>query len=193
MADAAIDPLLIQTHPAPTSAEIVRALKVHALQHQMAGTYSRILREFVFARAGCLGDLKRSLSYKRTLDTSEAGSILTFLWKDSLFVSDDELSSAGLLRSFSPSRLTVHSLAVSLAETPGDVAATNSRVRLIVSAGAAFGLIDRSQVSRNKTLISGSELLHQFMIRLGIANVGFCAGLAPDVEGMQQGGAGHEN
>lgn len=54
------------------------------------------------------------------------------------------------------------------------MAATNSRVRLIVAAGVAYGLVTKRQLTRRVNIV-GTELLHDFMARLGFENANSCA------------------
>jgi hypothetical protein len=79
--------------------------------------------------------------------------------------------------------LTCYCLAVHLASSKHEVAATNSRVRLIVAAGTAFGLINKKQLSSTKIHIAGTEFLHEFMIRLGFENARSCAQILWQDEG----------
>ena len=44
-----------------------------------------------------------------------------------------------------------------------------------MAAGAAFGLVAKTRLARTKVFISGTELLHNFMVRLGFENANSCA------------------
>jgi hypothetical protein len=97
------------------------------------------------------------------------------LWRESPYVTGDELAFDGYAKLFSEHPLTCYCLAVHLASGKNEVAATNSRVRLIVAAGAAFGLIRKRHLTPTKIHILGTEFLHKFMVRLGLENASSCA------------------
>lgn len=148
---------------------VTMALVTQAVLHEISANYLRLLEELVFPHKPAF-DEKQILSLKRTLVDSEANTVLTIVWKESPYVTDAELALSGYSRSFGNVPLTSHSLAVSLATTPKDVAATNSRVRQIVLAASAYNLIKRDQACGNKVSLGATEFLHGFMVKLGEAN-----------------------
>jgi hypothetical protein len=148
--------------------------------------YTRLLNEIVFSQDTILEEnrtLKKSL--ERVIKGDEANLVLTLLWRESSYVGDNDLSYDGFSKLFLGNPLTTYHLAVYLASDKNEVAATNSRVRLIVSAGAAFGLVAKRQLTRTKVYIVGTELLHNFMVQLGFENANSCARiLRQDPEGQ---------
>jgi hypothetical protein len=146
------------------------------LCRSFSANYTRLLNEFVFVSGATAGNDRKTIkSFKRALDSLEANKILSILWRESPYVTDDELSYDGHVKLFSETSLTCYCLAVHLASSKNEVAATNSRVRLIVAAGAAFGLISKSHLAPTKIHIIATEFLHEFMIRLGFENARSCA------------------
>jgi hypothetical protein len=162
--------------PAFMSPASLVTIRLQEIYRALYANYIRLLNEIVFSRDAILEEnrkLKKSL--ERVIKDDEANLVLTILWRESPYVSEDELSYDGFSKIFVDSPLTTYHLAVYLADGKNEVAATNSRVRLIVSAGAAFGLVTKRQMTRTKVYIVGTELLHNFMVRLGFENGKSCA------------------
>ena len=162
--------------PAFMSPASLVTIRMQEIYRALSANYTRLLNEIVFSRDTILEEnrkLKKSL--ERVIKDDEANLVLTILWRESPFVSEDELSYDGFSKIFVDNPLTTYHLAVYLADGKNEVAATNSRVRLIVSAGAAFGLVTKRQMTRTKVYIVGTELLHNFMVRLGFENGKSCA------------------
>ena len=159
------------------SPAVAVAVRMQEIYRAMSENYRRLIRELVFSReVATTADRKQLISYRRTLQGNEASSVLEILWRESSYVDERELSYAGYPKFFEDKCLTCYNLAVFLAYGKEDVAATNSRVRIIIAAGAAYGLVHKKQLSRTKTLICGTEFLHNFMIELwGLKNANSCA------------------
>jgi hypothetical protein len=159
------------------SPAVAVAVRMQEIYRAMSENYRRLIREHVFSReVATTADRKQLISFRRTLEGNEASSVLEILWRESSYVDERELSYAGYSKCFEDIFLTCYNLAVFLANGKEDVAATNSRVRIIIAAGAAYGLVHKKRLSRTKTLICGTEFLHKFMVELwGIKNANSCA------------------
>src|SRR5262249_2266256 len=137
--------------------------------------YTRLLGEIVFTLGTITGDDRKTIkSFRRTLESHEANTVLSILWRESPYITDDELAYDGHAKLFGENPLTCYCLAVHLAGSKNEVAATNSRVRLIVAAGTAFGLVSKKHLASTKIQIFGTEFLHNFMVRLGFENARSC-------------------
>ena len=151
-------------------------IRMQELHRSLATNYTRLLKDIVFASGAVLQNDRKLVKYfRKTLTGNEANIVLSILWKESTHVTENELAYDGHSKLFVDRPLTSYHLAVYLAGTKNDVAATNSRVRLIVAAGVAFGLIGKRQLTPTKIYIFGTELLHNFMVRLGLENANSCA------------------
>jgi hypothetical protein len=151
-------------------------IRMQEVYRNLSTNYVRILNEIVFSRITDRRENRKVIkSFKRILESSEANVVLSLLWRESPYVTDEELSYDGLSKLCLERPLTTYHLAIYLADDKSEVAATNSRVRLIVSAGTEFGLVAKQQLARTKVLIFGTELLHHFMVRLGFENANSCA------------------
>jgi hypothetical protein len=157
----------------PSSLLTIRLQEIH---RSLSANYTRLLNELVFNQA-TIREANRKIikSFKKILENDEANSVLTILWRESSYVTEDELTEYGFAKLFLENPLTTYHLAVYLARGKNEVAATNSRVRSIVAAGATFGLVTKKQLTRTKVYIFGTELLHDFMVRLGFENASSCA------------------
>jgi hypothetical protein len=152
------------------------AIRMQEINRALSANYTRLLDEIVFYRSSILEDnRKEAKSLKRVLTNEEANNVLSILWRESPHVSDNELGFDEFSKLFPQKQLTTYHLAVHLAGSKHEVAATNSRVRLIVAAGAVYGLVTKRQLTRTKVYIIGTELLHDFMVQLGLENANSCA------------------
>jgi hypothetical protein len=108
------------------------------------------------------------------LEGSEAINVLGAIWKESHYVTKDALNRAGMTRiSDANEELSQLGLAHSFPETNSgrSMIAAYGRIRLVIIAASAYGLIERKEVSRVKTQIAGTTLLHRFMVELGQAQL----------------------
>lgn len=148
---------------------ILRALNVHGAHENIDECRIELLEQLIFKRVPFQN--KPFTSYRRLLSTGGAAKILLNLWKESEYVSEAELAELGMRRSFGIEGVTQHGLAVGLAEIPAEVSALNAQVRSVSIAGAAFGLVKRDEQSVKRVCISGTALLHEYMIRLAEAHI----------------------
>ena len=139
-----------------------------ALRQTMASNYLNILRLQVFNNSNITG--KDKVAYQRLLSGEEAQRILEALWKESKFVTSSELLDAGYSKEFSQEGLNSHKLGVRLAEDKTKVSATVSRVRSIIIAGCAYGLVSKDRTHVKNSPVQGTLLLHNLMVELGIQN-----------------------
>jgi hypothetical protein len=153
----------------PTPASI--AIRVQAIHQQMGLNYTDLLERLVFIHPPRDCDRKTLRTYRNILLSDESDLVLTIFWKESDFVTDDDVISGGAARIFPRGTpITCYALAVKL--YPNDstkIAAANSRVRAIAAAASAYGLIEKSKDTRKK-FVSGTALLHEFMTTLGQEN-----------------------
>jgi|ERR1019366_5167655 hypothetical protein len=155
-----------------------------ALRQLMASNYIELLRERVFTYTNA--DRKDSLKFQRLLSSEESSQVLDIVWKESEFVVKYELLESGYTDKAFTKPMTCHALGIMLADDKNEVAATVTRVRNIVLAGSAFGLIQRYQKHAKSVPFSGTESLHDFMIELGVRNIRQCRRFIP-----QQGISSH--
>ena len=148
--------------------EVIKAPKFAQLQREMSKNYTDLLTSKILCDepVGC--DQKTLISHRKKLCSEDALAIWQILWKEGL--SKEKLSEVGLEHYFRDDNLTSHSLAVALSNEPEDVAKTNSLIRSIVIAGAAYGLVERNKQSRTKVILRSTEKLHDFMVELGAMN-----------------------
>jgi hypothetical protein len=144
------------------------ALWLGHAQNAIANVRERLFEQFVFStKAGDITSSKQYQAYRHHLLSERAVEILTIIWKESPYVSDQELASVRMSRLFPDSGMTERGLAIALADTPQDVSAANVSVRNLLVAGEAYGLVKRTETSPRRFLIEGTEFLHEFMIQLG--------------------------
>jgi hypothetical protein len=146
-------------------------LRAHALHLNMIANYIEQLEATIFCQTAVDGDGKVLLKYRRILQSSDAYKVLVVIWKESSFVSERDLSAAGLNRSYCGRDLTAHTLATDLSHTPYEVGKLNSRVRIIGLAAAAYHLVDRDLVHGTRVVLKGTCILHNFMSHLSIKNI----------------------
>jgi hypothetical protein len=94
-------------------------------------------------------------------------------------VGKDVLAQLNLTKTYQGKFLTAHHLAADLAETGADVAALNSRIRLIAIAASTFDLVDRECLNSTAVLLKGTALLHHFMTSLATQNLVLLNELTP--------------
>jgi hypothetical protein len=166
-ADGQMEPVAPLQFASPT----LRALDVLGAEENMDLCRQELLEELIFRKL----DMSRQpmSSYRRLLLTSSAHKILKVVWKESSFVSDSELTIMGIARNFSDGEITQHHLAVVLSEEPSDVSALNTKVRNVGIAAYAVGMIDRREQGPKKVLLSGTDLLHEFMLELASRQMQF--------------------
>jgi hypothetical protein len=153
----------------PTQA--VFSLRFHTVQLKIFSNYENHLEEVVFTRRPNDLDEKLFKKYCRILKKIDAYKILAFLWKESEFIGEEVMAQLGLRKSYKGKSLTAHHLAADLAETGAEVAALNSRIRIIAIAASNFGLVDRESLNSTTVILKGTALLHQFMTGLATQNL----------------------
>jgi hypothetical protein len=140
----------------------------------MEANYLELLEEYVFTQPNVDRTTKKMAAQnERLLKSLSANRVLLILWKESSYIAASDLDELKKGRSFD-GEITVHALAVALAESPADVAALNSRIRSIALAGEAFGLVEKQTISATRVFIRGTALLNEFMVQLGQANLRAC-------------------
>jgi hypothetical protein len=143
---------------------------VHALTHDMAANYAQLLDKVLSQPADRGFDLKDRVRFRRVLRDEDAFRILSVIWKESNYVSHEDLEAVDLGRSMEPDNLTTFGLAVKLASSPRELSKLNSRIRQIAIAANAFGLIERHRASTTNVQLRATEALHNFMMRLAEEN-----------------------
>jgi hypothetical protein len=168
------------------------SLRAHAIQLDITANYGLLLEQTIFDRTIDGVDHKNDKlyqSYRRTLKTIDAYRILAILWKESEFITDNDLEMAGMRRLYQGRHLTAHGLAVELAEVGREVAALNTRIRMIAVAASAYELVDRDAVNSTTVSLKGTLILHEFMMLLSAKNIqtmakfeGFIAEVTPTTD-----------
>lgn len=148
------------------SSQLETALRMSAALGALNAHYSELLRVMIFPNPRLGYDRKELIRHKKCLCDDEAHQVLQVVWKKSSFVTEEALARVGLRRVFEDCSLNAYNLATKLANSPDHVAKINSRIRGIGIAAEAFGLIERDNNRRTKKPLQGTELLHQFMLRL---------------------------
>jgi len=155
-------------HTDNTAKAAISGLQALAIQHEMRVNYERVIDE-TSSEDGSATDQKSLLSFKRLLKKPESLLILSLIWKESSFISQDMVQSIGMDKTFR-SPITQHGLAIALSDEPSDVSALNSIVRSVSIAAQHFGLVQREAISPTKIALTGTEKLHDLMLRLSEYN-----------------------
>lgn len=141
----------------------VAALRDHALLAETIRRFAAALQDEVFVQSvGC--DAKDARAHQKVLLRADSYLVLQIVWKESGFITDAELSAAGLSRKFTPGMLTCYKLGVELAPTKQEVAASNTRVATVVAAAETYDLVTRDTVRTKHRPLVGTPLLHGIMI-----------------------------
>src|SRR5215469_13193934 len=71
--------------------------------------YTRLLGEIVFTLGTITGDDRKTIkSFRRTLESHEANTVLSILWRESPYITDDELAYDGHAKLFGENPLTCY-------------------------------------------------------------------------------------
>ena len=152
----------------PADALTVAALQMARLRLAMAANYVDLLSEMVFKNGNVFG--KDRVAFQRLLSGEEGSRVLEIVWKESELVQQTDLAAAGYKGKSFREIATCHALGLLLAQNKHEVAATVTRVRNIVIAGSAYGLIRREKLRTKMVAIHGTPALHSFMVELGLKN-----------------------
>lgn len=141
----------------------VAALRGHADLAETMRRFTDALQDGVFHQpVSC--DTKDSLRHQKVLLRTDTYLVLQIIWKESPFITDEELSAAGLAREFGCGALTCRALGVRLAVTKEEVGRSNTRVRTIIEAAEIYDLVSRdTQLSKYRPIV-GTSLLHGVMV-----------------------------
>jgi len=144
------------------------ALVAQATHSYIVSTWDQLLDDHVFSLTpnACIGP-KEEKTYRRLLKSRDGNIVVSILWKESSFVTERDLQDAKMAKRFPENAITQHRLAVALATKPSEVAALTYRVRNICIAAAAFGLVERDEISETKVLLRGTNQLHRLMLAVG--------------------------
>lgn len=141
----------------------VAALCGHADFAQTMRRFAEALQDQVFCQPAA-GDRMDVRLHQKVLLRADTYLVLQTIWKESAFITEEELHAAGLARKFRPGTLTCHKLGVELAASKEDVGASNTRVKTIVTAAEAYDLIKRATVRVRHRPLLGTALLHSIMV-----------------------------
>ena len=112
-------------------------------------------------------------TYRKLLLTANAYAILKIVWKESSFVSDEELAVWNMSKTY-PEGFNAHMLAKGLADTLHDLSKIQNTITRVFHAATTFDLIQRSRLRPVKGYaIFGTEALHKLMLRLAQAQKDF--------------------
>lgn len=155
------------------------ALKVSDLVISLGAVYSDLLHREILQTKPSGIDRADYQRYCKILDDEEANAVLRVVWRESQHVTPEALQNVKLYRHFEDGSLTAWGMATRMAGTPAELAATSSRIRNIVIASQAFGLVERGQISSTNKPIVGTELLHHFIVKLTENEFRLLADLGP--------------
>jgi hypothetical protein len=144
-------------------------LRMLIAQAKMEGARLRYLEELALSLPVARQDRKQHSTYTKVLLAAQSFKVLTVIWKESEFVSDQELISCGISKSFNEGKLTQLGLAKQLASSGGaDSSSFYNFVRNVSMAGEWFGLVTRTEKDRNKVLLGATERLHGIMTSIAL-------------------------
>lgn len=141
----------------------VAALRDHAHLAETMRRFATALQDEVFVQS-VICDAKDARTHQKVLLRADSYLVLQIIWKESGFITDEELRAAGLARNFAPGMLTCYKLGVELAPTKQEVAASNTRVATVVAAAEIYDLVIRDTVRTKHRPLVGTPLLHGIMI-----------------------------
>ncbi len=146
------------------------ALKSAAAGFALAAAYQDELTQSVF-RLRASDPQKLRLARQNVLADLNTFPVLQFVWKESLFVSADALTAAGIQRLTHGGPLTVQTLTTLLHTGASNISAALRRVDAILRAGKAYGLIETRAIDSKMIEIAGTAVLHAFMLRVYVGQV----------------------
>jgi hypothetical protein len=141
------------------------ALHIQAINRDFQEAYENLLDGLVFCRS--IEDRKAARKFQKVLRDYTAYGVLQLIWVESPYVSEDDLQSFGVDRTFAGRELTCWGLATKIAEK-GDFGKVHSQIRTIVKAGEAYGLVavERQAKGPKRKPLVGSRLLHELVVDL---------------------------
>ena len=142
------------------------ALCIHKIHQAMSSEYSKLLNETVFVENPSGIDRKEELRFRKELDDNVSRIILTIIWKESDYISSEDLKRVGMKKFFTKNNLTAHGLATEICKSAKDLGKTVNKIREVSIAGSAFNLVDRNALRKTKVELRGTRALNEFMIRL---------------------------
>ena len=94
--------------PTPASQSLRPAslitIRTQEICRSFSANYTRLLNEVVFVSGTTTDDRKTLKSFKRTLEGREANTVLSILWKESPYITHNELSYDGHEKLFNEHR-----------------------------------------------------------------------------------------
>lgn len=141
-----------------------KALPVMLAVLEQHALYQTLLEQSVFPMFE-LADKKAQAKFRRILASPTTLDVLTVMWKESPHVTEADLRSNGVERTYSVcAPLNCHRLAKDLADNIQAFDKTQKRIAGIVQAGAAHDLIERREIPGSRTLeLRGTPRLHALM------------------------------
>jgi hypothetical protein len=173
MGEARMSTPLFEGLPQPRrSTAVVVALKAHAtfmdMKANIETTLDEVTENFLEKKAA---NRKLFMKHRRMLLLSGGYDVLSFIWKESRFVSEDEIDAAGILRKYGGRIITAHNLAAAFSEEPDDVGKMNSKIRSIGLAANYFGLLERKKQRGKAVELRATDLLDSLMARIADKHV----------------------
>jgi hypothetical protein len=127
-------------------------------------TWQSLMQELVFPNS-VIVDAKTDLAFRQRLQTERAKSLLMLVWKDSDYVSAEELEAAGAHRvGTAQAPINCHNLAKRMALGVDDFDKMEKAIQQIVKAAEAYGLILREACPGKARPLRGTALLHSVML-----------------------------
>lgn len=128
------------------------------------GQYRWLLEDEIFSMRPDIYSDKALLSYKKTLLDYETYSILLFLWKESIFVYDDELPASSISRIFNGPiskykiATTIHRL-----DNSRSLASYKHNVDVVMAAAEFAGFVELEKIHVNDSRVVVMKKLDDFM------------------------------
>ena len=157
---------LFEELPQPRrSTAVVVALKAHATFMDMKANIETALDEVIDDFREKAANRKLFRKHRRVLLSNGGYDVILFIWKESRFVSEDEIAAAGLSRRYGGRMITAHNLATEFSEEPAEVGKMNSKIRSIGLAANYFGLLERKKQRGKAVELRATDLLDSLMAR----------------------------
>jgi hypothetical protein len=147
--------------------EVVAALQSVKRTLAMLAAYEDLLETSVFRFPKFPLGQKQAGTFQGVLRQTSTLQILSLLWKESSFVPETALAQEGLGKTYCGQSLNAHMMGADVSKQPREVSKNVSRVRSIMLAAEAYGLVDRITINKTKVTVRGTSRLHTFMKDFG--------------------------
>lgn len=150
-----------ETSPSLPNEEALRMSLVHA---GFGLNHAELLKS-VFDMETC--DIALDSDKKRLKD-DQSIAVFTIIWKNSDYISDDDLMNAGMTRN--DVDLNVNRISVMLEKDTAKLDSTRAFVAKVIRSAKEAGLVEEEKINSTRHVIKGTKLLHDFMCKLAYQN-----------------------